>query len=425
MEGGNLYNQPIVIDNGSGTMKSGFAGEDAPRYVSPAIVGRPKYQKVMVVSLVEDEVLRYNNSDAYVGDTAQNNRGLLRLSHPIDHGIVNDWNDMERLWHHTYTQDFKTTPEEHPLLITEAPLNPRQNRDRMCQTLFETFNVPCLYVAVQAVLSVYALGRTTGVVVDSGDGVTHVVPVYQGFSLPTTIKRMDVAGRDVTENLALNMRLMLGVNLSTSSELDLVRSIKEKCCYVSNNPARDEKLYSGMSYTNYLSQAASTAGTENYEGKELFTSYKLPDGHDLQLGVERFRAPEILFNPLLIGDESPGIHELLALSIAKTDLELRPTLYQNIILSGGTSLLRNFGDRLMSELKVHQYSLSNSSIWQTNRSAGNKDTKMKIKIYAPPERKYTTWIGGSILASLSTFQQMWVTQKEYAEDPNVVHHKCI
>lgn len=425
MEEETLYNQPIVIDNGSGSIKSGFAGEDSPRSHIPSLVGRPKYQKVMVVSLVEDSVLKYNNSEAYVGRAAQSNRGLLRLNHPLEHGIVDDWEDMERLWHHTYSAELRTAPEEHPLLITEAPLNPRANRDVMCQTLFETMNVPCVYVSVQAVLSVYALGRTTGVVLDSGDGVTHVVPVYEGFSLPTSIKRMDVAGRDVTENLAFNIRRMLGANLSTLSELDLVRSIKEQCCYVSKDPSRDEKLFSGMSYAHYLSLAASGAGVSNHEGMGLFSSYKLPDGHTLQLGVEQFRAPEILFNPTLVGSESPGVHELLALAIAKTDLDLRPSLYQNIILSGGTTLLKNFGDRLMAELKNHQYTQSNSSIWQANRSLGNKDTKMKIKIYAPPERKYTTWVGGSILASLSTFRKMWVTQKEYAENPNVVHVKCM
>lgn len=422
MEEGTLYNQPVVIDNGSGNLKAGFAGEDKPKCYGPAVVGRPKYQKIMAGSLLiaEENVLRYNNTEAYVGHVAQQNRGLLKLAYPIEHGIVNNWEDMERIWHHTYTRDLKTTPEEHPLLITEAPLNPRGNRDQMCQILFETFNVPCVYVSVQAVLSLYASGRTTGVVIDSGDGVSHIVPVYDGFALPTSVKRMDIAGRDITENLAFNIRRMSGISLQSSSELDIARMIKEKCCYVSRDPQRDEKLYSGVSYSHYLK----AAGTSNHEGSGLFSSYKLPDGHTLQLGVEQFRAPEILFNPQLIGDESPGIHELTALAIAKTDLDLRPTLYQNIILSGGTTLIRNFGDRLVSELKSHQYTQTNSSIWGS-KVVSSKETRMKIKIYAPPERKYSTWIGGSILAGLSTFRKMWVSAQEYAEDPDIMHRKCM
>ena len=415
MEEGALYNHPVVIDNGSGNIKAGFAGEEKPKSTGPSLVGRPKYQKIMAASLLstlEEKVLKYNNSEAYVGSVAQQNRGLLRLNHPVAHGVVTDWEDMERVWHHTYSRELQTAPEDHPLLITEAPLNPRANRDRMCQILFETFSVPCVYVSVQAVLSLYASGRTTGVVIDSGDGVSHIVPVYDGFTLPSAIKRMDVAGRDITEQLALNVRRMSGVVLQSSSELDIARCIKEKCCYVSKDPSRDEKLYSGL--YSYL-------GATNHEGLGLFSSYKLPDGHTLNLGVEQFRAPEILFNPQIIGDESPGIHELAALAISKTDLDLRPTLYQNILLSGGTTMLRNFGDRLISELKACQYTNSG----YTWGSTPNKDNRMKIKIYAPPERKYSTWIGGSILAGLSTFRKMWVTAQEFAEDPDIVHRKCM
>lgn len=418
MEEGALYNHPVVIDNGSGNIKAGFAGEEKPKCFFPSLVGTPKYHKIMAAALLstlEENVLKYNNSEAYVGSIAQQNRGLLRLNHPVEHGVVTDWEDMERVWHHTYSRELKTAPEDHPLLITEAPLNPRANRDRMCQIMFETFNVPCVYVSVQAVLSLYASGRTTGVVVDSGDGVSHIVPVYEGFTLPTAIKRMDIAGRDVTEHLAFNIRRMLGVSLTSSSELDIARSIKEKCCYVSKDPLRDEKLYTALSYSHYLTQAPPAT---NHEGSGLFSSYKLPDGHTLSLGVEQFRAPEILFNPQLIGDESPGIHELTALAISKTDLDLRPTLYQNILLSGGTTLLRGFGDRLISELKTASY--ANSGPW-----SNKPNNRMKIKIYAPPERKYSTWIGGSILAGLSTFRKMWVTAQEFADDPDIVHKKCM
>ncbi|KAL6451281.1 Actin-2 [Candida maltosa Xu316] len=373
-----LYNQPVVIDNGSGNLKAGFAGEEKPKTFASAIIGRPKYQKIMAAE-PQDQL--------YIGNSAQENRGLLKISYPIEHGIVNNWSDMEKLWYHTYTHDLKIQSEEHPLLITEAPLNPRSNRNKMCQILFENFNIPCIYISIQAVLSLYASGRTTGVVIDSGDGVSHIVPVYEGFSLPPSIKRMDIAGRDITESLSFNIRRMSGISMRSSSEMEIVRLIKEQCCFISKDPARDEK--------------------GNNQSSDLFSSYKLPDGHEIQLGVERFRAPEILFNPQLIGDESPGLHELTSLSIAKTDLDLRSTLYQNIILSGGNTLLKNFGDRMLKELKDLQ------------------QPQQKVKIYAPPERKYSTWIGGSILAGLSTFKKMWVTSEEYHENPDIIHVKCM
>lgn len=428
-----LYNQPVVIDNGSGHLKAGFAGEERPKSHFSSIIGRPKYQKIMAGTINvgrrtgRDDAIDVRD-DTFIGNTAQEYRGLLKLSYPIEHGVVTNWNDMETLWNHLYTHDLKTNPEEHPLLITEAPLNPRQNRDKMCQVLFESLNIPCLYVSLQATLALYASGRTTGVVIDSGDGVTHIVPSYEGFALPTSIKRMDIAGRDITDQLIHHIHRMTGVSFKSSAEFEIVKSIKEKCCFVSKDPTREEKLFSTASYSHYLTSTTSTSTSTNSLGSDLISSYKLPDGHNLQLGVERFRAPEILFNPQLIGDECPGISELTSLALSKIDLDLRPSLYSSIILSGGNTLLKGFGDRLLTELKDQQsVQMSGQSVWGNlrNDSVNSYQTKMKIKIFAPPERKYSTWIGGSILAGLSTFKRMWVTSEEYQEDPDIIHKKSI
>ncbi|XAO23742.1 actin-2 [Cryptococcus bacillisporus CA1280] len=368
-----LTNQPVVIDNGSGNIKAGFAGEEQPSCYIPSFVGRPKHPRVMA-GAIQDNL--------FIGRRAQEFRGLLKIKYPMEHGVVMDWDDMERIWGWVYGEGLKALSEEHPVLLTEAPLNPRQNRDIAAQIFFETFNVPAFFTSVQAVLSLYSSGRTTGIVLDSGDGVTHAVPVFEGFSMPHAVRRIDLAGRDITDHLQLLLR-KAGHNLHTSAEKEVVRTIKEKTCYLALNPAKEEKDQSGA-----------------------WEEFRLPDGKVIQLGTERFLAPEILFNPELVGQEYPGVHQLIVDSINRADLDLRKSLFSNIVLSGGSTLCTGFGDRLLNEVK----------------KLALKD--VKLKIYAPPERKYSTWIGGSILAGLSTFKKMWVSADEYKEDPDIIHKKA-
>ncbi|KAK8071223.1 Actin-like protein [Apiospora hydei] len=354
-----LHNAPIVLDNGSGTIRAGYAGTDLPACYFPSFVGRPKHLRVLAGAL---------EGDVFIGQKAATElRGLLKIRYPLEHGIVTDWDDMEKIWEYVYSEGLNAMSEEHPVLLTEPPLNPRANRDTAAQILFETFNVPALYTSIQAVLSLYASGRTTGCVLDSGDGVSHAVPVYEGFAIPSSMRRIDVAGRDVTEYMQTLLRK------------------------------------SGYIFPHLGREGGGPADQGMDSGKAV--DYVLPDGHRLKVGPERFRAPEILFDPEIIGLEYPGVQQIVTDAINRTDLDLRKSLFSNIVLSGGSTLTKGFGDRLLNEVK----------------KLAVKD--MRIKIFAPPERKYSTWIGGSILAGLSTFRKMWVSIDDWHENPDIIHTK--
>ncbi|MHA2290420.1 MAG: actin, cytoplasmic 2 [Promethearchaeota archaeon] len=370
--------RPLVLDNGTGISKNGFAGEDQPRSVFPTVIGKPKYGNIM------PDVKEYSR-EWYIGEEAVELKGLMNLHFPIEHGVVDDWPSMERIWHYTFFTDLRVDPSEHPILLTEAPLNPRLNREKLAEIMFETFNVPALYVATQAVLSLYASGRTTGCVLDIGDGVSHIVPIFEGFALSHAIQRVDLAGRDITTYLQRLLR-QRGYNFTSSAEKEIVRDVKEKLCYVATDPEKEIVL------------------SKRVSGMEK--SYMMPDGEVINVGLERFLAPEGFFNPSVLGKELDPLDELIVGAITDCDVDLRRELYGNIVLSGGSTMFPGVKERLTKEIKE----LIPESI--------------DVKIIAPPERMYSVWIGGSILSSLKTFNRMWISRREYKEMGPEVIHRC-
>uniref|UniRef100_G1KA24 Actin-related protein 2 n=1 Tax=Anolis carolinensis TaxID=28377 RepID=G1KA24_ANOCA len=190
-----LGRKVVVCDNGTGFVKCGYAGSNFPEHIFPALVGRPIIRSTAKVGNIEIK-------DLMVGDEASELRSMLEVNYPMENGIVRNWDDMKHLWDYTFgPEKLNIDTKNCKILLTEPPMNPTKNREKIVEVMFETYQFSGVYVAIQAVLTLYAQGLLTGVVVDSGDGVTHICPVYEGFSLPHLTRRLDIAGRDITRYL--------------------------------------------------------------------------------------------------------------------------------------------------------------------------------------------------------------------------------
>ncbi|KIM21186.1 hypothetical protein M408DRAFT_333611 [Serendipita vermifera MAFF 305830] len=372
---------PIVVDNGTGFVKVGYAGSNFPEHVFPSLVGRPMLR-------AEERLGTAEIKDIMVGDEAEKYRNYLQLAQPMEHGIIKNWEDMRHLWDYTFYEKLKVDPKGRKVLLTEPPMNPKANRQRMCQVMFEEYGFQGVHVAVQAVLTLYAQGLRTGVVVDSGDGVTHIIPVYEGYAMPHLTGRLDIAGRDVTRYL-IKLLLMRGYAFNRTADFDTVRQIKEKLCYVSYDLALDTKL--------------------SEETTVLVESYTLPDGRTIKVGSERFEAPECMFQPRLVDVEQPGVAEMLFQCIQNASVDIRSELYRHIVLSGGSSMYPGLPSRLEKEMKQ----LYLSEVLKGDPARLNK---FKIKIDDPPTRKHMVYLGGAVLGDImKNHEAFWVSRDEWYE----------
>jgi len=373
----------IVVDNGTGFVKCGYAGTNFPSHIFPAMIGRPIVRSSVKVNDIEIK-------DLMVGEECAALRQMLEVTYPMENGVVRNWEDMMHLWDYTFgPQKLDIDPKECKLLLTEPPLNPTNNRQRMLEVMFEQYGFHSVYVAIQAVLTLYAQGLLTGVVVDSGDGVTHVCPVYEGFALNHLTRRLDIAGRDITRYL-IKLLLLRGYAFNHSADFETVRQMKEKLCYVAYDPEQEQKLA--------------------LETTVLVEPYTLPDGRIIKVGGERFEAPEVLFQPHLVNVEGVGISELLFNVIQSADIDTRLEFYKHIVLSGGSTMYPGLPSRLERELK---------QLYLERVLKGNTDAfqKFKIRIEAPPRRKHMVFMGGAVLAQLMRDREedFWITRQEYNE----------
>ncbi|OMH80422.1 Actin-related protein 2-A [Zancudomyces culisetae] len=326
--------------------------------------------------------------DINIGNEAAALRSVLSMSYPLENGIIKNWEDMRHVWNYTFYEKLKIDPRETKILLTEAPLNPRSNREKMVEVMFEEYGFESVYVAIQAVLTLYAQGLLTGVVIDSGDGVTHIIPVYQGYSLPHLTRRLDVAGRHVTHYL-IKLLQARGYAFNRTADFETVRQIKEKTCYVSFDLELDRKLAT--------------------ETTTLVKSYTLPDGRVIKISSERFQAPECLFQPELINVESPGVAEMLLNVVQEASIDIRADLYKHVVLSGGSSMYAGFPSRLEKEVKqLYLERVLNGNVERLD--------KFKLQIDDPPNRKHMVFLGGAVLADvMKNNESAWITRAEWEE----------
>ena len=286
----------IVFDNGSGYLKAGLSNVEIPSVTMPALIGRPMLR---YAEKLEDIELK----PIMIGDQVIKVRSLLELTYPMKEGIIENEEDMGILWEYCIREKLgiKGDLSGRKILLTEAPSNPNENKKKMGEIVFEKLNLGCFNIEPQAKLSLFCEGLETGIILDSGDGVTHCIPIAYGYIIHPKIKRLDIAGRHITDYLTKLLQLK-GYAFNSTADFELVREMKEKYCFVSCDIESDRTLDKETTYYN--------------------TVHRLPDGRKIRISSERFEAPEILFNPYLIRNESPGIHEMLynAINVSKNFL---------------------------------------------------------------------------------------------------------
>eukprot|EP00283_Hemiselmis_rufescens_P021002 CAMPEP_0173439056 /NCGR_PEP_ID=MMETSP1357-20121228/20744_1 /TAXON_ID=77926 /ORGANISM="Hemiselmis rufescens, Strain PCC563" /LENGTH=378 /DNA_ID=CAMNT_0014404391 /DNA_START=239 /DNA_END=1372 /DNA_ORIENTATION=- len=370
---------PLVVDNGTGFVKCGFAADNFPAAIFPSMVGRP--------------VLRYEEKgkdsqlkDIMIGDEASENRTMLQITYPVDRGIVNNWDDMVLLWDYTFDRMKVSDFSNRRILLTEPPMNPKRNREKLLEVMFEHYGFEGVNISVQAMLTLYAQGLLTGVVVDSGDGVTHIIPVWEGFSIPHLTRRINIAGRNITDYL-IKLLQQRGYSFNRTADFETVRQIKEQLAYVAFDAKEEQKLAE--------------------ETTVVVKPYILPDGRVIKVGQERFQCAEVLFQPRLVDIDGRGVVQELFDCINSADMDLRSDFYKHIVLSGGTTMFPGLPSRIEKEMRQ----LYLDKVLQGNQE-GLKNWKLRIE--DPPRRKHMVFLGGAVLADVARDRaSFWAMRSDY------------
>ena len=368
-------NESVIIDNGTNTIKAGFSDDDMPRVVIPTVLGRPTSN----TGVVEEEDDKNNEQiDIFVGEEALNKGGILQLCRPITKGEITDMRTMELIWKHIFYNELLTETKTHSVIVTEAPFAKYENKKNMAEALFEHLGVESLYITNTSTLSLYANGKTTGTVVDIGYQTTSFVPIYEGFILNHAVTHVDTGGKDLTDYFCQIIGQRQGNDKFTNEgQKSMINELKEKICEVAED---------------YDSQVKKCLDSKMIE------THILPDGSKVQISQEKYQCPELLFQPQFFQKDHFGLHEQTFKSIKRCDEDIEKDLFQNVILCGGSSLFLKIRKKFEKELQ---------SLAPTGKT---------VKVIAPPERKYSAWLGGAILSSMDKFKNaMFVSKKEYNE----------
>ncbi|WWC92032.1 uncharacterized protein L201_006986 [Kwoniella dendrophila CBS 6074] len=417
---------PLVIDNGTGYTKMGFAGNSEPSFVFPTVIATHQSASSGSSNTSAGSGARapppiagkpshlaskrgIEDLDFFIGDEAVANSKTYSLHYPIRHGQIENWDHMERFWEQCIFKYLRAEPEDHYVLLTEPPLNPPENRENTAEIMFESFNVQGLYIAVQAVLALAASWTSskvnertlTGVVIDSGDGVTHTIPVAEGYVIGSSIKHIPIAGRDITYFVQQLLRDRgESAQIPPEDQLRVAEKIKEDYTYVCQDIVKEFKKYDSDPYKYF----ARFAGEHSVTGRK----------YDLDVGYERFLAPEIFFNPeIYSSDFLTPLPEVVDTVIQTSPIDVRRGLYKNIVLSGGSTMFKDFGKRLQRDVKA----IVDGRIAGSEEKSGShlKSSGVEVNVISHKRQRYAVWYGGSLMASTPEFYNVSHSRVDYEE----------
>ncbi|OHS96974.1 actin [Tritrichomonas foetus] len=377
-----MENATLVIDMGTSTTRAGIGGDSEPMTTLSTVLGRPRAS-----SSYSDEEINF-----FIGSNVYKNTSTYSIHYPMSGRSIKDFDDFATFLHTLVTGHLNTSPGGHPLLLTVSPTETQENREALLQIIFETFKFPAFYPASPNTLALYASGTTTGIVVDSGESGTYIMPIFESYSIPYYSERLDVGGRHVTDILRKAL-IQRGYSLRPGTERDVLSELKSQICYIAEDPTR----------------------VQDVPVKAFVTS----DGLEIRLTSQAFLAPEVLFKPSMAGCSQKGTALLLADVLSRVDEDIRPALAQNIVLAGGSTLFPGYPERIERALEDTAASLNlNRSLNYSSFSnySGGGNYRSGVRVVADSGRAGSIWVGGSIFASLSTFSQLYISRDEYEEE---------
>jgi len=400
----------VVIDNGTGYTKMGYAGNCEPSFIIPSLIGTKDPSKV------RGNWKGVEDLDFWIGDEATARSNEYTINYPIRHGVVENWDNMERYWQRCIFKYLRCDPEDHNFLLTEPPMNTPENRESTAEIMFETFNVKGLYIAVQAVLALAASWTSkqvkertlTGTVVDAGDGVTHIIPVAEGYVIGSCIKHIPIAGRDITNFIQLLLRER-ETTIPADDAMEVAKRVKEKYCYVCPDMAKEFRKY----------DEDPGKWVKMYEAEWRGTRWKC------DVAYERFLGPEIFFNPEICNADFPTpVPQVIDQTIQAAPIDVRRGLYKNIVLSGGSTMFKDFGKRLQRDIKrVCDERVRKSEELSMGRL---KPAPVDVNVISHHMQRFAVWFGGSMLASTPEFQNVCHTREQYLEyGPSICRHNAV